>query len=694
MRRFFLFAIAAASVAVISCTDVVSPGIDQAEMKVMTFSASSEAAENQTKTTTNQDLQVLWQEGDAISIFNADGTSLNNKFTLVNGAGSTQAYFNGSAPASSKYFALYPYTDAASLSSDGSGSSISFHWDGSAQKAVKGSFDPAATIMAGSTTETGIQFKNLCAFVKVTMDFACSKIELYSEGQSLASSDVSVSFGQSDEIGLTNVGGGDPSTTAAIVAAAGDTIKPGTYLISVLPTTLYGFEIKVTTPQGAVLTRSTEKWGILEPGHILNLGSFSSSDFTDATGFIGSGTAEDPYLIGNRNQFDLLSHNLSAGLAYKFITKHYLQTADIDFGGDVANLGTTTFEGVYDGGGHKLTNICLKGMETTINDAPYYIAALFPMVDEARIKNLTIECSGIEYRTDKVNAVYGGFVGIAYSSSDKCVMIDNCTFDVAASASINLSAGYQSIMYGGIIGFNHANLVCTRCTNSFPVTIYANVNRKDSSFEYSFGGIVGKIYRKDNGDCYCNFDQVRNNAEMAVYYSPYNCYAGGIVGYVEEGWPSTEDLTIRLVNAVNKGYIGASSYNGGGDGFAGGLIGKHDSDGGDYGKPLIFNCLNCGTVQSGGDYGYAGGLMGWCYNNDTRVCASVNVGNIYVDDAGAHYCRYGALCGTADGEYYNCAFTSGKITYDRDISDSHVNNAYSIDIQDVTRHLEANISRI
>lgn len=56
---------------------------------------------------------VYWSEGDAISIF--DGTN-NNEFTLTEGAGTASAKFEGEAVPDKTYYALYPYSETASLS--------------------------------------------------------------------------------------------------------------------------------------------------------------------------------------------------------------------------------------------------------------------------------------------------------------------------------------------------------------------------------------------------------------------------------------------------------------------------------------------------------------------------------------------------------------------------------------------------
>ena len=69
----------------------------------------------------------------------------------------------------------------------------------------------------------------------------------------------------------------------------------------------------------------------------------------------GSGTDEDPYLIGSVEDWCILANNIAAGNRYS--NKKFKMTADIDLGDRQAMLGTeeNPFGGNFDGQGHTLT---------------------------------------------------------------------------------------------------------------------------------------------------------------------------------------------------------------------------------------------------------------------------------------------------------------------------------------------------
>lgn len=77
------------------------------------------ASETGTKTAMNG-TQVVWEEGDEISIFSKDGNYfVNNKYTLLSGGSTTNATFTGQFEGESKVAALYPFSEGASYSANG-----------------------------------------------------------------------------------------------------------------------------------------------------------------------------------------------------------------------------------------------------------------------------------------------------------------------------------------------------------------------------------------------------------------------------------------------------------------------------------------------------------------------------------------------------------------------------------------------
>jgi hypothetical protein len=78
----------------------------------------------------------------------------------------------------------------------------------------------------------------------------------------------------------------------------------------------------------------------------------------------GTGTAEDPYLIGTAEQMNVI------GLSPEDWTKHFRLVADIDMndlGGSAVHL-IGEFQGVFDGDGHTIAN--LTYVITDVNSPP------------------------------------------------------------------------------------------------------------------------------------------------------------------------------------------------------------------------------------------------------------------------------------------------------------------------------------
>ena len=153
-----------------------------------------------------------------------------------------------------------------------------------AQTATAGSADPNAMLMIGTSTDaTTLEFKNVCAYVKVTPSFACSSIVLRSNStESLAGTMT---------VGLDT--DGNPTTTVTngtnMVTLSGTIAANSTYYIAVRPETLAnGFTIYFKTADGRYM-KSTSKTVTLTRSKVLNLGSFDITDLT-ADHTIGTAT--------------------------------------------------------------------------------------------------------------------------------------------------------------------------------------------------------------------------------------------------------------------------------------------------------------------------------------------------------------------------------------------------------------------
>ena len=137
----------------------------------ITLSATQEDAAA-TRTHLNDSKQVVWSEGDALSVF--DTQNKNRPFEIFDGIGKTQGKFEGTVTPSSvtEYYAVYPYGAGYTISS-GTVTGVTLPAE---QTAVASGFDKSAAIMTCHTTSGNLAFKQLCAFVQITTESATKKI--------------------------------------------------------------------------------------------------------------------------------------------------------------------------------------------------------------------------------------------------------------------------------------------------------------------------------------------------------------------------------------------------------------------------------------------------------------------------------------------------------------------------------------
>ena len=229
-----------------------------------------------TRTYLRNDKQVVWGEGDALSVFDARG--INQAFELTNGFGTTTAKFEGTVSAScvTNYYAVYPYGEGYTISS-GTVTGVTLPAE---QTAVAGGFDKAAAIMTCHTTTGNLPFKQLCAFVQITTESATKKIVFKTNGSEKLAGTLSVAIvgaGADEGTGTATVTA-DGSSAVSLVPASGETtIAAGTYLIAVLPGTLtQGFTMECVGTDGNELIRSYNgTTSVFSRAAVINMGTAS-----------------------------------------------------------------------------------------------------------------------------------------------------------------------------------------------------------------------------------------------------------------------------------------------------------------------------------------------------------------------------------------------------------------------------------
>lgn len=179
IMKYSKITLALAALAATACAIEVlpeTPAEDQPEVQLypMTFTAGADDGSDPETKVTLEGKSVLWSAEDQIKVFDGTATPL-PAFTVTSGEGTTSASFSGSVadPSANKYYALYPYQEAATfIKGDitiGSTKYTSYLTVDlpEEQQAVDGSVDPKAFLaLAVSDGNGDFSFKNLNSLVK------------------------------------------------------------------------------------------------------------------------------------------------------------------------------------------------------------------------------------------------------------------------------------------------------------------------------------------------------------------------------------------------------------------------------------------------------------------------------------------------------------------------------------------------
>lgn len=183
--------------------------------------------------------------------------------------------------------------------------------------------------------------------------------------------------------------------------------------------------------------------------------------------FQGEGTAGSPYLISDANDLMKLSDATNAqGL--DFTGEHFLMTADIDMAGTsfvpmAFNSAELAFNGVFDGGNHKIKNLALDSRTNSVMNV-----GLFRTVySDGVVKNLTIDgsCSFDIFRN------FAPFVAVLYGT------VENCRNYADIPTTTGFSGGIAYVAYGDsriIDCYNEGRLSATGNGGAMAGIVYHN----------------------------------------------------------------------------------------------------------------------------------------------------------------------------------------------------------------------------
>lgn len=347
----------------------------------------------------------------------------------------------------------------------------------------------------------------------------------------------------------------------------------------------------------------------------------------------GSGTADNPYIIRDNTDLNMLLYGLSQDASHAN-GLYFKQEADINWERMEINanrgMSSEIFGGIYDGGEHGIYDISYTGSNDASKDSN---VGLFKELSAgATIKNLSINMH-ISYATDNVGIIAGLANG------------NNTLENITISGSINQCGSNV----GGLIGAATGSITINNC----------NTNLSINASGDCIGGAVGlsSDYLKIDG-----FYTVNTKANFSIMGGN---YVGGVIGKKEGKYYEIYDINLNhSADAENSSVIGVQ---GKGD-YVGGVMGYLFNP--DTGNSFINNCKIVLSVKSS-EGSYVGGAFGKIDTSGSNNTITFKGFTITSNVSGNSY--IGGLIG--EGVFTNASPIFQDITITSGFSDGKVDGA-------------------
>jgi uncharacterized protein (TIGR02145 family) len=261
------------------------------EGNIITLSATSELPD--TKTSLGESNVVNWTTGDKITTFWGNITTA-AEFTLATGEGTTSATFTGTpTQTTDECYAIYPHNSTTTINSS---KTISFTLPATQTYKAGGFAEGANPMVAYKTAAGALQFKNLCAVLKLQLKVASGtqtikKITISSATKKLSGA-ATVAMNYTGEDKPAIVMATDATANNYVELTLGDGVELNTtakaFYIVVPPVAAGAYSVTIETASGAMLKTppSSTTTNSLVRAKITTMPSL---DYVESSNFIENG---------------------------------------------------------------------------------------------------------------------------------------------------------------------------------------------------------------------------------------------------------------------------------------------------------------------------------------------------------------------------------------------------------------------
>lgn len=220
---------------------------DESQSPVITASTESP----QTKTEMTTDLKTKWLANDAIKIFSGSNGATVSKYKTTDG-GTANATFikeSGSDLEATPYYAVYPYSDNASIASESSVNYLHFTIP-TVQTYKANSFASNESIMVAYGNSTNLSFKNVCGMYEIKLTGSVTVKTITLTANHVISGPAKVAMNYADGEPVVTMTGGD--NTIELNCGAGVVLSSeATSFFFLVPAGTHKFTIGIEAMDGS-----------------------------------------------------------------------------------------------------------------------------------------------------------------------------------------------------------------------------------------------------------------------------------------------------------------------------------------------------------------------------------------------------------------------------------------------------------